>query len=117
MAGAGRRGGALDRAAKRVEIGDRVVGRHHQHQRVGVLGRRARSAATQAAGAVLRPTGSSISASRHDADLAQLLGDDEAVLLVGDDQRRRRNAASPATRRAVSCNRLRSPVSARSCFG
>ena len=45
-------------------------------------------AATQAAGAVLRPTGSSSKARDGAVDLAQLLGDDKAMFFVGDQQRR-----------------------------
>ena len=46
------------------------------------------SAATHAAGAVLRPIGSSSSARGTTRNLAQLLGDDEAMFFVGDEERR-----------------------------
>ena len=48
---------------------------------------------------------------------AQLLGDQEAVRFVADDDGPRRRPATPASRAAVSCSMVRSPVSASSCLG
>ena len=55
-------------------------------------------AATQAAGAVLRPTGSSRSARGATRDLAQLLGDDEPMLFIGDEEGGGETARRSATR-------------------
>ena len=79
--------GALDRSAEGIGVGDRVIRRHHQHQRIGLAfgdaqrgnaRRRRRVAADRLEQQGFRSRG----------DLAQLLGDDEAVLLIGNDQRR-----------------------------
>jgi hypothetical protein len=86
---AGARGGssACDGRVKRGGIIDRVIGRHQQHQRLAVtLGKRQRGDAGGWRGVASdrleqQPL-------RRDVDLAQLLGDDKAVLLIGDDERR-----------------------------
>ena len=58
-------------------------------------------AATAAAAAVLRPTGSSAMANGVDGDFAQLLGDDEAVLVVADHQRSRETLPHDALHRVL----------------
>ena len=90
----GRRG-ALGGVAEGVELADHVIGRHHQHQRVGL----ARGQPQR--GDAGRRRGIATDRFEHQrigrgADLAQLLGDDKPVLLIGDDQRRRKPGVAPA---------------------
>ena len=80
-----RDGRALDGGVERVDILDRVVRRHYQHQRVGsALGDPQRRYGRRRCG--IAPDGLEQQPARFNADPAQLLGNDEAVLLVGDDE-------------------------------
>ena len=92
-----------------------MVRRHHQHESIRLARGRAAKAATQAAGAVLRPIGSSDRSAVGDPAMAGLLGQDEAVLVVGDDEGRREPLASPTRRAFLQQGVLE--VSGRSCFG
>jgi hypothetical protein len=79
-------GGALDRGLECGHILDRVVGRHHQHQRLRIgLDEKQRGDRRGRRGVAADRLQQQCL--RRRLDTAQLLGDDKAVLLVGDHQR------------------------------
>jgi hypothetical protein len=113
----GRRDARVDGGLEAGQIGDDVVGRHHQHHRVGVGDRQGGQ----------REGRRGVAAGRLEHDVAaaapgraQLLGGDEAVFLVahhdGADATGRR-PAKPASRPAVACSMVSLPTRASSCLG
>ena len=78
-------GADRNRLLKGREVGDDVIGRHHQQDRIALLRRGQRGEGERRRG--VAPHRFEHDLRRSHTDLAQLLGDDEAVFLVGDHQR------------------------------
>ena len=115
MAGAGGRGRHGDGGAEALRIGDVVVGGQHQHQRVGVaVGQEAGGDGDGRRGVAGR--GLEDDGVGGDADLAHLLGDDEAVV-VGAIEHRRGEAVGLADPVTVSWILVLSDTSGRNCLG
>ena len=84
-----RRRGARDGGLEGGGIGDRVIGRHHEHQRIGLV-RSERQRGDAAGRRGVAPHRLEDDRRGRHAGETKLLGDDEAVLVVGDDKRRRK---------------------------
>ncbi len=94
-----RGGGMIDGGDEGGGVGDGVIGRHHQDQRV-VRGRDQPERGHGDRRRGVAPHGFEHDRGRRDAGDAKLLGDDEAMLVVGDDDGRReaRGVADPQSR-------------------
>lgn len=87
-----RLGADRDRMLESDLFGDDVVGRHHQQDRIALLHRNQRGQSERRRGVASHRLEYDLW--RTYADLAELFGDDEAILLVGDDQRTRVDLAA-----------------------
>ena len=86
---AGGRGvrGEPDRAMERCDVADRVVGREHEQQRIGVVLRQCQRSGGDGGCGVATDRFEQQQARLH-AEIAELFGDEEAMLLVADHDRR-----------------------------